>query len=143
MRTTSSSKDFLRAVATLAACLLVACGEGDAGPEGPAGPTGATGATGATGPSGPAGGGFYTSRRDVYCVNELMGAGSQLSVTAQCANAQDLPLTGGCWSGATPPVGGAPVGWAAADPTSPAGWECAWSSNQPSAKATICCVRHP
>ena len=143
---------------------LTACNKGDPGPTGPAGPKGdkgdqgaqglpgAQGAQGLPGPQGPIGGGYYTSRADIYCKTSPLGTTTG-TVTVACDTANDLPLAGACSVGGTTPLNIAQNGglntWAGSS-TQPAEWHCSWSdatgvtvNNVPTGKAEICCIKHP
>ena len=142
---------------------LTACDKGDTGPAGPAGPKGDKGdpgeqgppgnqgPQGIQGPQGPMGGGYYTSRADIYCKSSVGTTTGIVSVT--CDTANDLPLAGSCSVGGTTALNIAQNGrldtWAGPS-TQPAAWDCSWSdasgvrvNNVPTGKAEICCIKHP
>lgn len=115
-----------------------------------------TGSTGPAGPSGPTGGGYYTSRADVYCNTNAYSLGdTAATITASCSTALDLPLTGACdLSGAA--YGAVPYlttnrlqYWAGTGLTQPAEWICGWQDSTraafiaPGATVTICCITVP
>lgn len=76
---------------------------GPAGPTGPAGPAGPTGATGPQGPQGiqgpvgPSGGGVERSRVYQNVVISDVAFGPAVELTAQCADDNDVMLSGGFW----------------------------------------------
>ena len=106
---------------------------GPAGPAGPTGPAGAAGAAGATGPKGDAG--ILGSKGDIYQIAALAPTSScAAAVTANCLDANDVPVFGSCSSAfANEPfpklVGlGSATAWTDANTAS--GWNCpAWDTN--------------
>jgi hypothetical protein len=152
----------LRLITAALLLSLTACQRGDVGPAGPPGPKGdkgdpgeqglpgIQGIQGAQGPQGPIGGGYYTSRQDLYC-RSSMGTTTG-TVEADCDNAADLPLTGSCANSEPTALNIATNGLIQNWPGNsilPAAWVCEWSSggarvnNVPSGRATICCIKHP
>ena len=142
---------------------LTACDKGDTGPAGPAGPKGDKGdpgeqglpgnqgPQGIQGPQGPMGGGYYTSRADIYCKSSI--GTTTGTVTVACDTANDLPLTGSCSVGGTTPLilarNGGLSTWSGPS-TQAATWDCSWGdssgvivNNVPTGKAEICCIKHP
>jgi hypothetical protein len=90
----------------------------------------------------------YSSRQQVKCNTVTMQANDPPGViAAECANVDDLPLTGSC---ARPGIGteilkdNGPLAWEGTF-QAPASWVCGWLSASgyvtiPGATATICCV---
>ena len=106
--------------------------QGEQGPEGPAGPTGPAGAQGPPGVSTA----VPLSKSAVYVVEATVEE-EPYDITAFCAAAGDVLLTGGCLGGddegllISPQLNFGPVG--ADDPLTPAGYWC--SSTQPTGDA--------
>jgi hypothetical protein len=129
--------------------------KGDPGPQGPQGLTGLTGATGPMGPQGPQGppgGGFYTSRDNVYC-NRATVTDNSSALVVSCTSPADLPLSGSCYSAddtvAVVTVS-EPQAWSPASTVISATWFCAFGKNgvglsHPFVGAVgfICCIKHP
>lgn len=161
--------------AFVSAFVVAACSSaGPAGPQGPAGPagpkgdkgdTGAPGAKGDTGMQGiagmqgPTGGGLYTRRSDLYCIDSQVPGGGQ-NWAVLCRGQNDIPISGGC--GQDPTVRQFPQGELALTSSTPtfwaagsrATWSCSWTSSNPNANqptywadaglsATICCIAVP
>jgi len=127
--------------------------QGEPGDEGPPGDAGAAGPKGDTGSTG---GGYYTSRENVYC-NEVIGTTSAdaFRIAVDCNDANDLYLTGGCDRVNAPDsflYENAPV---AIDQTTASGFSaghrCQWvfnpggsaPSSLPSARGRVCCIQVP
>lgn len=149
---------FTRILLLVCAIALSAC-EGATGAMGPAGPSGPDGGSGPAGPAGTDGGGYYSSRANVYC-NTVTNTAGLAVVTAPCNTLTDIPIGGGCSSSPTVTtvalVTSQPVAWEAAYVDQvPAYWACAWVSNGAGtstdgtpviltgASAKICCVQVP
>jgi hypothetical protein len=147
-----------RVATLLLLCLLVGCVPASQGPKGD---PGLPGPPGPGGDAGSPGGGFYTSRGNVYCRDQVgpLDAGIFTgTVTASCDSVADLPLTGTCdgqvlASATTQPLPASfnlPVYWDVPDGTArvpPAAWECLWLGspppNQSNGHSRICCIKHP
>jgi hypothetical protein len=142
-------------VSLLSALVLAACDktgpqgpqgtegpQGDPGLVGTTGPQGDPGVVGTVGPPGQRGGGYYTSRNDVYCNYTSMAAGSATNVTAKCSTDYDIAVGGGCL-GTVAAVGSYPSFWSGVNIGNPASWVCSYTSNQPGAQAWVCCVHVP
>lgn len=155
-------------VAAISSCSSFQGPKGDTGAQGPAGPAGPQGAEGPRGPQGapgtmgaagmdgapgPMGGGLYTSKAAVYCRDVSPGTPTQ--AIAECLDANDLFVAGGCNDATT--VGSTGYYLATARPTNvagggPAGFECKWGAptGTPNvdlvaagAKARVCCITVP
>src|SRR5688572_13594680 len=104
--------------------------QGEPGPEGPAGPAGPAGE------QGPAGDAVPLSKDALYVVTATVEQ-EPYDITAFCAAAADVLLTGGCLGGddkgvpISPQLNFGPV--SADDPLTPAGYWC--SSTQPTGDA--------
>ena len=151
-----------------AALMLIAAAcsdskQGPEGPQGPPGPQGVMGVQGVQGPQGPPGvmgGGIYVSQNNLTCYTALGTAPSaptnQADVIARCANANEIPISGGCASASSIsdpkllPNGAEPIDWEAGSPSRP-GWFCGWTTRDQSNfdtsdfakfRAQVCCA-HP
>ena len=158
----------IRFAALLLTTSLVACSDGSMGPQGPAGPQGPRGeqglqggqgergppgALGEQGPPGAQGGGYYTSKSNLYCNRTKGTTVPGPPLIAACNEREDLPIHGSC--------GGSPWGervylainegfaWTAL--STPAEWRCDWARIDTTGPtvilddlfAEICCVRRP
>jgi hypothetical protein len=90
----------------------------------------------------------YSSRQQVKCYSQTMGAGDT-QVGASCAGSDDLPLAGSCSNRGPGPADAVlainePSGWEISSGMIP-GWLCIWTVggqavNMPNGQATMCCV---
>ena len=129
---------------------------GTPGTPGAKGDAGAPGAKGDQGVPGLTGGGYYTSRSNVYCEEAIASAHTgPLSFRASCRSNADLPLSGSCFQSDRDDVVLAAATdfatWHDPAPSAPAYFVCNWTkagtgvllSTIPNAVARICCVTHP
>ena len=132
--------------------------QGPQGPVGPAGSKGDTGATGAQGPKGdvgPAGPATQMTRTSVYQVTAAAttnGVDYVFTTTANCKDANDVPVSGSCYVGAVDlyDVTYDAVSNLNANTNQVGGWQCAFKakggatgilgSNQPLTASVTCLV---